>query len=412
MSTIAVFLDLDEGHSLPIFRLLRRLKERGHRVCCLGLKHTEACAREQGFEFIPIIENVLPPEALRGERFRASYVKDGLRDMYFGPLVRGEVLDHLMDDLKPDVGIFHTQYYLESLVARYRYRLPIVYFVASMRTASRTQASAVIIETLMNLKSGAAEMLELLTSAGVSFKSLTDVAQLVLQAPELMVLPEAFDLPGMAKEPGVYYLGAGVDLERAEDPFDWEGTNLDQPLVYCALGSQNHLTRETSRKFFQTVGSTAATRSDLQFIISIGKTFRATDFDDVPGNVRLINWVPQLEVLSRASLMINHGGFGTVKECILMGVPMLVFPLLPERDMDACAERVVYHGLGLQGDIQRISPVELGSMMEQVIQDPSYMQRVKIMREKFKEQDVLEVGVEVIENVIAGSLQTSQVEVV
>ena len=86
---------------------------------------------------------------------------------------------------------------------------------------------------------------------------------------------------------------------------------------------------------------------------------------------------------------------------------MLVFPLMPGRDMDPCAERVVFHGLGLRGDIERVSACELDSMIEQVLNDPSFQQRVKSMRELFKQQDRLDRGVEVIEQVIAASQQRS-----
>jgi MGT family glycosyltransferase len=406
VSTVAVFLDLDEGHSHSIFQLLRRLEERGHRICCLGLPLAGHSAREQGFEFITIIEDILPKDLLHSERFRDNYIQDGLRDIYFGPLVRGEVLDRLMAELRPDVGVFHCHYYPESLVARFRYGLPIVYFVPQLRTASRAEASEAVIETLMNLKSGAAEMLDLLASAGVSIRSLKDVAQLVLQAPELTVLPEAFDLPERSKEAGVYHVGFGVDLERAEESFDWEGIDPDRPLIFCSLGSQNYLTLETSRKFFQTVIATGAMHPRLQFVVSIGQMLGVSDFGEIPGNMKLRNWVPQMDVLSRASLMINHGGFGTIKECILKGVPMLVLPLRPDRDQDATADRVTHHGLGLKGDIDRITPGELGSMIERVVGDDSYRRRVAAMREKFRQEGGLETGVEVVERVIAESSGT------
>ncbi|HEU4837464.1 MAG TPA: nucleotide disphospho-sugar-binding domain-containing protein [Pyrinomonadaceae bacterium] len=405
MATILIFLDLDEGHSFPIFRLLKRLKARGHRVLCLGLARIGDWVRSHGFEFRAIIDDVLPKEFGRLDCFETTYVRDGLRELYLGPLVRGQVLDPAIAELKPDAGVFLCNYYIESLVVFYRYRLPIVLFVPACRTVSRQQACEAIIDTLMNLQSGAFEMIELLTTSGAPFKSLRELSHLLLQMPELMSFPESFDLPGSITSSNVYYLGDGVDLERTEEPFHWNGFNTEQPLIYCALGSQNHLALDTSRRFFQKVILTATAHADRQYIISIGKMLRATDFEDVPANVTLSSWVPQLTVLARSSLMINHGGFGTVKECVLMGVPMLVFPLMPGRDMDPCAERVVFHGLGLRGDIERVSACELDSMIEQVLTDPAFRQRVKSMRELFKQQDRLDRGVEVIEQVIAASQQ-------
>jgi len=120
----------------------------------------------------------------------------------------------------------------------------------------------------------------------------------------------------------------------------------------------------------------------------------------VPANVRLMRWAPQLEVLARTSVMVNHAGFGTVKECILMGVPMVVFPLLQGRDHVACAEHVTYHGLGLRGDIEQITPERLISLIEEVLKQPAFRQRVAQMGEQFRKQDRLDIGVEVIESLM------------
>jgi MGT family glycosyltransferase len=406
MSTILTFLDLDEGHSFPIFRLLKQIKAKGHRVVCLGLSHIGDWVRSHDFEFRAIIDDVLPAGFCTSERFQTIYVRDGLRELYLGPLARGQVLDSLIAELKPDAAIFLCNYYIESLVVSYRYGLPVVLFVPSCRTVSRQQACEAIVDTLFNLKSGAFEMIELLTASKARFKSLQELSHLLLEMPELMSFPESFDLPGCAASPGVYYLGDGVDLERTEDPFPWNEFNPEQPLIYCALGSQNHLVPETSCKFFQKVILTATAHPERQYIISIGKMIQASDFEAVPANVKLIPWVPQLEVLSRASLMINHGGFGTVKECVLMGVPMLVFPLMPGRDMDPCAERVVFHGLGLRGQIEQVSDSELDSMIEQLLNDSSFKQRVNRMRELFKQQDRLDRGVQVVEDLIANARRT------
>lgn len=401
MAIIAAFLDLEEGHSFALFRLLRRLKTGGHHVCCLGLPYVERHVRDQGFDFIPIMEDLLPPVSWHSGIWQSNYMGEGLRDFYFGPLARGEVLDGAMARLKPGVVILPCQYYIEGLLVYYRYQVPVVYFSASLRAGNRQEACQTVIANLLGLKSGGAEMLELITRAGVNLGSLRDLPNLVLRMPELMAFPEAFDLPGRETDPGVYYIGTGADLERTEQPFEWAGVDPVRPLIYCSLGSQSHLRKDVSRRFLQVVIDAAANHLEWQFIISIGKAFDAGDFTAVPANVILSGWVPQLEVLSRSTLMISHGGFGTVQECILMGVPMVIFPLLPERDMDRCAERVVYHGLGVRGEIEQVSSVELGVLIEEVLRNKSFNERIGLMGEKFRQQDRLEVGVKVIELLVA-----------
>lgn len=398
MGIIAVPLDIEEGHTLPQFGLLRRLRDAGHRVCCVGVGETEGLVRDQGLEFLPIVV----PEGSR----RAEGVWQG-SDLCLGPLLGG-VLDGVMADLKPNVVIVRSQFYTEGLVIRYRYRLPIVFFISSFRRVTRAQACENIVSNaLLNFREGVPEFLQLLTRSGVQFKNFRDVARLVLRFPELMMLPEAFDLPGRASEPGVYYIGAGVDMKRAEAPFDWTCLDPERPLVYCALGSQNHLQAETSRRFFRVIMDTAAARLDWQFIMAVGKKFDSREFTPAPENLIMNSWVPQLQVLARSDVMVNHAGFGTIKECVLTGVPMVVFPLLRARDHVNCAERVVYHGLGLRGEIEQVSPSGLESLIGQVIRDKGFKQRVELMKERFIQQDRLDIGVRVVEDAISAAREAA-----
>jgi UDP:flavonoid glycosyltransferase YjiC (YdhE family) len=48
--------------------------------------------------------------------------------------------------------------------------------------------------------------------------------------------------------------------------------------------------------------------------------------------------------------MITHGGLGSVKECIALGVPMNVYPL--KDDQQGNGARVVHHRLGRAGRVR------------------------------------------------------------
>jgi len=405
MATIAVFIDAEEGHILPSFWLLRYLKAQGYRVCYLGPPDAGNLVQNQGFEFIPIMCDIVPEASWSGEPERQGPQLNGVGDLYFGPLVRGELLDRVIAELNPSVVLVLSLYYVVGLAIHYRYQLPVVFFTPTFRIIPRTQECENVVTALLNLRSGVTELVELLTKAKVVFRNLRDIAELVLRIPELVLLPEALDLPGRVMEPGVHYLGAGVDMGRSEAPFSWNGIDSNRPVIYCARGSQVHLQKEPSRRFFQAAIAAAAARPDWQFIIAISNAFEATDFADVPPNTMLREWAPQLEVLSRASVMVNHGGFGTVKECILMGVPMVAIPLIGFRDHVPCAERIVHHGLGAQSDTDRITSSELVLLIEQVISDQSFKHRVNLMREKFMREDRLEVAVKVIEAAISESCE-------
>ena len=218
--------------------------------------------------------------------------------------------------------------------------------------------------------------------------------------PELVFLPKAFELPDHIEDDLVVYTGPEIDLDRTEDPFCWDQLTLDRPLIYCSLGSQPDMKEQISRRFIRTVINAVTPQPDWQLVVSLGSRMEPKEFMPVPSHVLLSHWVPQLQMLARANVMITHAGIGTVKECIISGVPMLAVPLM--RDQFDCAERIVHHGLGLRGDIECINAEEVSSMLQQLITDDSWRTRVKAMREEFQHADSMNIGVDLIEKVAAG----------
>jgi MGT family glycosyltransferase len=401
--TIAILTDLEVAHTMAFFWVSRHLAASGYRVCFLALPHVEKLVRSQGFECITILGDIISKASRQNGQGMENHRIRVDRDLYYEPLARGEVLDRAIAELNPDVIFILSFYYPEALVIRYRYRLPIVFLTPNLRLVSRAPDCEYLLSKLSDNDPGIPELTKMLREAGVQFTSLKELAPQLMRWPELALLPKAFDLPERKEEEGVFYIGAGTDLSRSEEPFCWDGIDSDRPLIYCALGSQVRLQQESCRRTFQIVIDGAGARPDWQFILAISRDFDSSDFSNVPPNVRLLNWAPQLQILSRSSVMINHGGFDTVKECILMGVPMIALPRMNYRDHATCAERVVYHGLGARADMANVTSNELMLLIEQIINAPSYKRQVELMRERFKQQERLDLIVKVFDGVISNS---------
>jgi MGT family glycosyltransferase len=398
MATVAILIDAEQGHILPSFWLSHRLITHHHKVYYLGPPAAGSLVRKQGYEFIPIMSDprVNTPRQITPGLMNNDYPER--ENIYFSSLVSGELLDRVIADLKPQVALVLSLFYFGGLFIRYRYRLPVIYFKPFLSRYSRMQEREELVGSLLNLRSGVPELVELLTEAKVEVRNFSDIAELVFRLPELVMVPRAFELPEVVTEPWVHYVGAGVDLKRNEEPFSWEWMDPHRPLIYCSRGSQAHLQKEPSRRCFQAVIDAAADRPDWQFIIAVGKAFEIEEFGVTPSNVVLRQWVPQLEILSRASVMIHHGGLGTIKECILTGTPMVAVPEPDCRDQLPCSERVVYHGLGVKSDTDRISSPELICLIDQIIGDRSFKERVNLMREKFMQEDRSDLAVKIIES--------------
>ena len=81
---------------------------------------------------------------------------------------------------------------------------------------------------------------------------------------------------------------------------------------------------------------------------------------------------------------------------------MLVFPV--RGDQMGNAARVVFHRLGLAGNIKTASAGSIGSMMDKIKQDSGFRSSVDAMRKVFIRVEREERGVRIIEDCLAGKL--------
>jgi UDP:flavonoid glycosyltransferase YjiC (YdhE family) len=106
--------------------------------------------------------------------------------------------------------------------------------------------------------------------------------------------------------------------------------------------------------------------------------------------------VPQLDVLRHADVAVVHGGANTVDECVLAGVPMLIYCGY-ETDMAGNTARVEHHGLGIAGDRRRDDPATIGGRVGRLLDEPHFtdnMRRFQRIYEGYAERRVAERAVE------------------
>jgi MGT family glycosyltransferase len=113
-----------------------------------------------------------------------------------------------------------------------------------------------------------------------------------------------------------------------------------RPLVYASLGTVINDRPDFYRTLIDAVRDT-----NVDLLISCGRAFDPTQLGEMPANVRVEQYVDQMEVLSRTSLFVTHCGMHSASEGMWMGVPELLFPLTGEQR--AVARRVAEVGAGV-----------------------------------------------------------------
>jgi MGT family glycosyltransferase len=142
-------------------------------------------------------------------------------------------------------------------------------------------------------------------------------------------------------------------------------------------------------------------RPEYDLILHTGDLLSAKDLEPLPENVMVRGWVPQLAVLAKSRLMITHGGLGSIKECVQFRVPMVVFPV--EFDQPGNAARVVFHRLGLRGDMRRATPEAIRELLDHAMTNRNvYLENLERMRGCFTDPRPLEDIMDLVEQASRG----------
>jgi UDP:flavonoid glycosyltransferase YjiC (YdhE family) len=106
---------------------------------------------------------------------------------------------------------------------------------------------------------------------------------------------------------------------------------------------------------------------------------------EVPANAILVDWLSYSQLMPAASLVISHGGHGTVCRALAAGAPLLISPFVG--DMNETAMRVDWAGAGLSLPRRLCRPAPLRWAADRVLGDPSFAQRAGELAAWAREHD-------------------------
>jgi UDP:flavonoid glycosyltransferase YjiC (YdhE family) len=218
-----------------------------------------------------------------------------------------------------------------------------------------------------------------------------------LDVPELVMSPRAIDFPQLAAQEDRIYVGSCVDPRRRDQSFDWEAIEKGKPLIYCSLGTYSRFYVHGNRLFSALI---EAIRDDdrWQAIIQVGDAAAPEAFGPLPPRIVLTRFAPQLSILEHATVFITHGGFGSVREGVFFGVPMIVFPCW--LDQFGNATRVVHYGIGLRADIATIDAAGIRALLDRA-QTPQLQNSARRMQAVFRQHASCQDGIDWIERFLS-----------
>ncbi|HWT90319.1 MAG TPA: nucleotide disphospho-sugar-binding domain-containing protein [Solirubrobacterales bacterium] len=163
----------------------------------------------------------------------------------------------------------------------------------------------------------------------------------------------------------------------------------DDPLVLVAPStahdSENHLVRTALAALADEPVRVVATTNRVKPLRPI----------DVPANATLVEWLSYSQLMPAASLVISHGGHGTVARALGAGTPVLICPIIG--DMSETAMRVSWTGAGLSLPWRLCRPAPLRWSARRLLREPAFARKAEEIAAWGRENDGAARGAELVE---------------
>ena len=161
------------------------------------------------------------------------------------------------------------------------------------------------------------------------------------------------------------FVFTGVQIGKRTAFGSWKAPDNGKPLLYSSLGTAFNNWPEYYPILFDAVRDL-----DINVFAALGSIDPAS-LIDIPANVEVGQMVPQLDILSQASVFITHAGMGGTGEAIYYGVPMIAIPQMEEQAITA--RQIEKLGLGVAFlDKSAITSEALKTAIQKLLTEPSY----------------------------------------
>ena len=408
------------GHLHPLTALGRELRRRHHAVTVFQVADVEHLIHAAGLRFHQIGEPDFPPGTLRASNELLSrlygseameFVFEGIRRnakivLRDAPMaIRSEGVDALIVDQAEFSGGSVAEYlglpFVTAIPA-----LPLNLHSSSLfgglqwETADGGESNGQHSASSFRLRFLQASILALINRQrrewGLQPK--TGLGACDSELAQITQLPSGLDFPNRKAASHFHYTGPFLDeAGRREISFPWSRLDSSRPLVYVSMGTlQNGM-----EWVFREVAKACA-EIPVQTVISLGGGLSREVFKDLPGDPIVVNYAPQLELLSRAALTIFHGGLNTALECLTHGVPMIAVPIT--FDQPGVAARLVRAGAGRMIPIRDLTAEGLRAEILEVLTNAKYSTAAKLLQKQSFAQTGVRQAADIIERVLERQL--------
>ncbi|MCD9899266.1 macrolide-inactivating glycosyltransferase [Streptomyces sp. MT29] len=195
----------------------------------------------------------------------------------------------------------------------------------------------------------------------------------------LVLIPEALQPNADRVDRDMYTFVGACQGDRA-DQGEWERPAGAGKVLLVSLGSS--FTKQPA--FYRECVAAFGDLPDWHVVLQIGAHVDPAELGDVPANVEVHAWVPQLAVLKQADAFITHAGAGGSQEGLATGTPMVAVP----QAVDQFGNADMLQALGVARHIP-MEEADAATLREAVLVltgDPEVAERSARLREQMAKE--------------------------
>jgi MGT family glycosyltransferase len=361
------------GHISPTLSVGASLIARGHEVAWVGIQEIAAEHVPAGGQFLvphaelaehlPAIQQILKRQDDGPHISGAETLKLALEETYIPFcqfIMKG--LERITDEFRPDVIVSDCITFAGAICA-YNKGIPYV---------TTTPVPPDVGGDAMSAPKVHAWWVRNIMSLQHSFGIYAPMS--VVNSNQLNLVFTSQEFAGITHPPEHMKFVGPVKGRPNKTPFDWERMEkAASPKVYVSLGT---LLVDIRQEFFSKLVEAFAGEP-----ITIVAATSPDIFDQWPDNFIVQGYVPQSELIAKMDAVICHGGFNTVNDTFMNGLPMLITPIA--YDHFHTASLIEKAGCGIKLRYKRLRVNDLRNAMWEILQNPRYRTSAAHIRDTY-----------------------------
>ncbi|RSS57143.1 macrolide-inactivating glycosyltransferase [Streptomyces sp. WAC01280] len=190
----------------------------------------------------------------------------------------------------------------------------------------------------------------------------------------LVLIPRALQPHADRVDESVYtFVGACQGARGAQD--EWLRPAGAEKVVLVSLGSS--FTKRP--EFYRACAEAFRTLPEWHVVLQIGRFVDAAELGELPDNVEVHSWVPQLAILRQADAFVTHAGAGGSQEGLATATPMVAVPQAV--DQFGNADMLQALGVARHLPMEDVTPERLREAVLGLVGDPEVARRAAGIQE-------------------------------